>query len=200
MRAATGCSGATCPAAGLGWRGTCSTKPTVTGASTTISFVTAGCGRRPVSTIAHLIQLAIAPVFLLAGIAGILNVLAQRLSRVVDRGRGLERDFASFDESTRERASEEVLIIIRRMRIVNLAITACTASALFVCLVVAILFVADLAQIPFARPIAVLFILAMTLLIVGLSLFLAEIRLAARFVSIRHDLLALVPPRRSTDE
>ena len=45
----------------------------------------------PVSTIAHLIQLAIAPVFLLAGIAGILNVLAQRLSRVVDRGRGLER-------------------------------------------------------------------------------------------------------------
>lgn len=154
----------------------------------------------PVSTIAHLIQLAIAPVFLLAGIAGILNVLAQRLSRVVDRGRGLERDFASFDEATRERASDELLIIIRRMRIVNLAITACTASALFVCLVVAILFVAALAEIPFARLIAVLFILAMTLLIVGLTLFLAEIRLAARFVSIRHDLLPLAPPRRSTDE
>jgi hypothetical protein len=154
----------------------------------------------PVSTIAHLIQLAIAPVFLLAGIAGLLNVLAQRLSRVVDRGRGLERDFASFDEATRRRASEELLIIIKRMRIVNLAITACTASALFVCLVVAILFVADLAEIPFARPIAVLFIVAMTLLIVGLTLFLAEIRLAARFVSIRHDLLPLVPPGRSTDE
>lgn len=154
----------------------------------------------PVSTIAHLIQLAIAPVFLLAGIAGILNVLAQRLSRVVDRGRGLERDFASFDETTRERASEELLIIIRRMRIVNLAITACTASALFVCLVVAILFVAALAEIQFARPIAVLFIVAMTLLIVGLTLFLAEIRLAARFVSIRHDLLPLPGREHSTDE
>ncbi|HEX8621564.1 MAG TPA: DUF2721 domain-containing protein, partial [Allosphingosinicella sp.] len=139
-------------------------------------------------------------VFLLAGIAGILNVLASRLARIVDRGRSLERDFASFDEGTRERASEELLIIIRRMRIVNLAITACTASALFVCLVVAILFVADLAEIPFARPIAVLFIVAMTLLVVGLTLFLAEIRLAARFVSIRHDLLPLAPPRRSTDE
>jgi hypothetical protein len=145
----------------------------------------------PVSTIAHLIQLAIAPVFLLAGIAGLLNVLAQRLARVVDRGRSLERDFLSFDEATRVRASEELLVIIRRMRIVNLAITACTASALFVCLVVAILFVADLARIAFARPIAVLFVIAMSLLIVGLTLFLAEIRLAARFVSIRHDLLPL---------
>ncbi len=148
----------------------------------------------PVSTIAHLIQLAIAPVFLLAGIAGILNVLAQRLARVVDRGRSLEREYESFDEATREHAGAELDIILRRMNIVNLAITACTASALFVCLVVAILFVADLAQIAFARPIAVLFIMAMILLIVGLTLFLAEIRLAARFVSIRRDLLP--PPRR----
>jgi uncharacterized protein DUF2721 len=146
----------------------------------------------PVSTIAHLIQLAIAPVFLLAGIAGILNVLAQRLARVVDRARSLERDFPGFDEAARTRASAELLVIARRMRIVNLAITACTASALFVCLVVAILFVADLAKIAFARPIAVLFIIAMGLLIVGLTLFLAEIRLAARFIDIRRELL---PPR-----
>jgi hypothetical protein len=152
----------------------------------------------PVSTIAHLIQLAIAPVFLLTGIAGLLNVLAQRLARVVDRGRSLEHDFLSFDEATRERASEELLIIIRRMRIVNLAITAITASALFVCLVIAILFVADLAKIAVARPIAVLFIIAMGLLIVGLTFFLAEIRLAARFVSIRHDLLPLPGRERST--
>ncbi|MGA9582094.1 MAG: DUF2721 domain-containing protein [Allosphingosinicella sp.] len=145
----------------------------------------------PVATVANLIELAIAPVFLLAGIAGILNVLTQRLARIVDRGRSLERDFVSFDDSTRERASEELLVIIRRMRIVNKAITACTASALFVCLVIAILFVADLADIRFSRPIAVLFIVAMALLIIGLSLLLAEIRLAARFVSIRHDLLPL---------
>jgi hypothetical protein len=154
----------------------------------------------PVSTIAHLIQLAIAPVFLLAGIAGILNVLAQRLARVVDRGRNLEREYESFDEATREHAAAELDIILRRMWIVNLAITACTASALFVCLVVAILFVADLAQIAFARPIAVLFIVAMGLLIVGLTLFLAEIRLAARFVSIRRDLLPPPRPGRSTVE
>jgi type IV secretory pathway VirB6-like protein len=159
----------------------------------------------PVSTIAHLIQLAIAPVFLLAGIAGILNVLAQRLSRVVDRARSLERDYPSMAETERGRAGAELLVIARRMRLVNLAITACTASALFVCLVVAILFVADFARIEFGRPIAVLFILAMALLILGLTLFLAEIRAAARFLDIRRELLP--PPvegrrwrRRSTDE
>ncbi|HEX6376486.1 MAG TPA: DUF2721 domain-containing protein [Allosphingosinicella sp.] len=158
----------------------------------------------PVSTIAHLIQLAIAPVFLLAGIAGILNVLAHRLSRVVDRARSLERDLPSVGEAERTRAGAELLVIARRMRLVNLSITACTASALFVCLVVAILFVADFAKIEFARPIAVLFILAMALLILGLTLFLAEIRTAARFLDIRRELL---PPaegrrgrRRSTDE
>jgi hypothetical protein len=60
---------------------------------------------------------------------------------------------------------------------------------LFVCLVVAFLFVADLIEIGFARPIAVLFVLAMLLLIVGLVLFLHEIRLATRALHVRRELL-----------
>ena len=143
----------------------------------------------PVSTIAHLIQLAIAPVFLLAGIAGILNVLAQRLARVVDRARQLEAEFASMDEETRSRAMGELCILDRRMNVVNHAISACTASALFVCLVVAILFVAHLAEFGFAKTIALLFVLAMLLLIVGLVLFLYEIRLAMRSLRVRQELM-----------
>ncbi len=143
----------------------------------------------PVSTIAHLIQLAIAPVFLLAGIGAILNVLAQRLARVVDRARALQKELGGLDEGGRERAAAELLLLDRRMRVVNQAISACTASALFVCLVVAILFVADLARIAWGRPIAVLFIVAMLLLIVGLILFLYEIRLATRAIKARRDTL-----------
>ena len=143
----------------------------------------------PVSTIAHLIQLAIAPVFLLAGIGAILNVLAHRLARVVDRARHLESEFAGFDEATRARAAVEHCILDRRMTVVNQAISACTASALFVCLVVAILFVAEFAEIGFARAIAVMFIVAMLLLIVGLVLFLYEIRLAMRSLKVRRELL-----------
>ncbi len=147
----------------------------------------------PVSTIAHLIQLAIAPVFLLAGIGAILNVLAQRLARVVDRARALEREFEGLPDAQRQRAAAELVLLDRRMSVVNHAISACTASALFVCLVISILFVADLVGIGWGRPIAVLFILAMLLLIAGLLFFLYEIRLAARSLRVRQEFM---PHRR----
>src|ERR1044072_9455472 len=99
-----------------------------------------------VSTIAHQIQLAVAPVFLLAGIGSILNVMAGRLARVVERARTLERDFAAFDEETRVLATAELRILDLRMTVVNFALSACTAAALFVCVLVAMLFVAALSD------------------------------------------------------
>jgi hypothetical protein len=140
-----------------------------------------------VNEIAHLIQLAIAPVFLLAGVGSILNVLAQRLARVVDRARRLEVEFETLEPDGQGPARAELRLLDRRMTVVNLAISCCTASALFVCLVVAILFVADLASFRFGRPIAWLFILTMAMLICGLLLFLYEVRLAMRSLRIRRD-------------
>src|SRR6185369_17566181 len=81
-----------------------------------------------VTTIAHQIQLAVAPVFLLAGIGSILNVLAGRLARVVERARQLEREFSSFDDETRAAATAELHILDRRMTVVNLALSACTSA------------------------------------------------------------------------
>lgn len=146
-----------------------------------------------VSTIARQIELAVAPVFLLAGIGALLNVMAQRLARVVERGRSLEREFLGLDEETRRLAAAELRILDRRMTMVHLAITACTAAALFVCVLVAMLFVADLTDLAFGRPIAWLFILSMMLLILGLTLFLWEIRLAMHALRIRR---AGMPHRR----
>ena len=149
----------------------------------------------PVTAIANNIQLAIAPVFLLAGIGGILSVLANRLARVVDRARALETEFASYDEDARSRAAAELKLLDRRMSVVNHAISACTASALFVCLVVGIMFVADLADIRFGRSVAVMFVLAMTMLIVGLLLFLYEVRLAMQSLRIRREMMPGPGPR-----
>ncbi len=140
-----------------------------------------------VNEIAHLISLAIAPVFLLAGIGSILNVLAQRLARAVDRARRLEGEFDTLEPGDQEAASAELRLLDRRMTVVNLAISCCTASALFVCLVVAILFVADLAEFHFGRVIAYLFIVTMGVLICGLLLFLYEVRLAMRSIRLRRE-------------
>jgi hypothetical protein len=137
-----------------------------------------------ITTIAHQIQLAVAPVFLLAGIAGMINVLAHRLARVVDRSRQLESEPPDAHEPVHSLYLAEMRILDARMQVVNWALSCFTAGALFVCVVVAILFVAGLSNFAFGKPIALLFILAMVLLIVGLVLFLYEVRLATRALRI----------------
>lgn len=142
-----------------------------------------------VSDIAHTIQLALAPVFLLAGIAGILNMLAGRLARIVDRARILAREIVPPDDPARRDQASELRMIDRRMAVVNWAIFFCTASALAVCVVVAGLFVAALGGFGFARTVAVVFVLAMLLLITALLLFLVEVRLARNAVRVAEELL-----------
>ena len=138
----------------------------------------AGLHDPAVSAIASQIQLAVAPVFLLAGVGAILNVLASRLARVVDRARSLNAASASLDPVQREQAQVELRLLARRITCANLAIICCTASALLVCVVVAILFIAEPTRLGAARIIAALFIAAMGFLIAGLVLFLQEVRLA----------------------
>ena len=131
-----------------------------------------------VSAITAQIQLAVAPVFLLAGVGAFLNVLANRLSRVVDRSRGLAAAASVLDEAVQEQVRLERALLERRIRAANLAIICCTSSALFVCVLVATLFIAEPTGHAMGRIIAALFILAMALLIAGLLLFLQEVRLA----------------------
>jgi len=90
--------------------------------------------------IAHAIQLAIAPVFLLTGIAGLLGVMANRLARVIDRGRALEDAWPGFDEPARLQARAELVYLERRRKLASWSINFCTAAALLVCLVIAVLF------------------------------------------------------------
>lgn len=133
-----------------------------------------------ISAIASQIQLAVAPVFLLAGVGALLNVVASRLARVVDRARKVAAAAESLDPEESAQAKEELRLLAKRIKAANLAIVCCTASALFVCVVVAIMFIAEPTRIGADRVIAILFIVAMALLILGLMLFLYEIRLAMK--------------------
>ena len=136
------------------------------------------------SIIAHAIQLAVAPVFLLAGIGGVLNVVATRLARIVDRVRRLEREVPTADEELRRRELKELAVLDRRIRICHLSIGLCTAAALLICIVVIILFVAALVTMDFTVPVSLLFIAAMISLTAGLLLFLAEVTISTRSVRV----------------
>jgi hypothetical protein len=143
----------------------------------------------PVSTIAQLIQLSIGPVFLLAGVGAILNVLATRLARIVDRVRHLEEAFVGSSVVQQQMARSELKRLGKRMKLANWSIAVCTASALCVCLVVAILFIGGLEDSDFGRYIAALFVLTMALMVLGLILFLVEVRIAGRSLKVRYELL-----------
>lgn len=148
-----------------------------------------------VDTVAEIIQLAIAPVFLLAGIAGILNVLASRLARVIDRARTLEKDVPTAQGDVREAELHELVILDRRMTMCHWAIGLCTAAALLVCLVVMVLFVADLVKLNFAVPVSLLFIGAMLSVTLGLLLFLGEVTIATRSVRVSERFVLKGKPR-----
>lgn len=142
-----------------------------------------------VSNIAQTIQLAIAPVFLLAGIGAFLNVMVGRLTRVVDRARMLEDLHAASTGPEHDRHVWELRLLNRRMSVISSSITLCVTSAIAVCCLVGLLFITQLADLPYRRAVALAFVLAMLLLISGLVLFLYEIRLARRAIRIRSELL-----------
>ena len=142
-----------------------------------------------VSTIAETIQLSLSPVFMLAGIGALLNVLAGRLSRVVDRARALEHLHPRSSGPEHDRHVWELRLLNRRISVINAALLLAVASAVMTCLVVALLFVAELVKLHIGRYLAVAFITAMVLLISSLISFAREVRLSLIAIRIRPELL-----------
>jgi hypothetical protein len=135
----------------------------------------------PVNAIAAAIQLAIAPVFLLTGIGGILAVLTMRLGRVVDRLRLVQKRMAKMQsDEHRDLLYVETIALWRRIKTINWAMRLSVTSALLICLVIMILFIAAFIEFAVARLIAALFILAMLLLIAALVLVLLEVSISTK--------------------
>ncbi|MFT2090545.1 DUF2721 domain-containing protein [Paraglaciecola sp. 2405UD69-4] len=131
--------------------------------------------------IAEIIQIVVAPVFMLTGIAGFLNVMSGRLGRIVDRARIMERRVHTIKNPDYLKQSEkELKNLWRRITLINRSIGLCTASALFVCTMVASLFLGGFLLIDLSELIISLFVLALLLLIFALLMFLKEVQLATR--------------------
>ena len=134
-----------------------------------------------IEAVAGVIQLAVAPVFLLAGIAGLLGVLSTRLARIVDRARIIERRIpqATRDEQ-RGLLRRETTVLWRRIALINWAIRLCVSGALAICLVIIALFLGEFVSFNIAIAVAVLFVIAMVLIVSGLMFLLSEVNLSTR--------------------
>jgi len=130
--------------------------------------------------VAHVIQLSVAPVFLLTAIAGLMGVLANRLARAVDRAREIERLLDGTQVPHMDALRSEHAVCARRSALILRAIVLCVISGLLVCAVIVGLFVTayykgwpDL-----SRIVAGIFSCALLALIAGLLTFLREVYIA----------------------
>ncbi|MEZ0334395.1 MAG: DUF2721 domain-containing protein [Gemmatimonadales bacterium] len=137
-----------------------------------------------VSAVAHVIQLAVAPVFLLSGVGAMLSVLTNRLARIIDRARALEDLYPSAGAERRPQMELDLRTLARRARLINQAISLCTTCALLVCAVIAALFTGAFLQADLSALVGLMFIVAMLALIGALVNFLREIQIATRSVRI----------------
>ena len=124
------------------------------------------------------IQLSVAPVFLLAGIGALMNVLSGRLVRIVDTAKQLRATrevTGSMDERTRR-------IYRQRMKLTMRAIALLTATTLLISAVVAAMFLSVVFQLNLTAVVVPLFISAMVLLMLASLCFLREVQLAAKLL------------------
>ncbi|AYA66119.1 MULTISPECIES: DUF2721 domain-containing protein [unclassified Alteromonas] len=136
-----------------------------------------------ITPLSELIKIAVAPVFLLAGIAGFLNVMSGRLGRISDRVRVAERNIQTFADAERiQKNKREIIMLWRRVGVINWAIGLCVTAGLLVCSVIVTLFSGELWRINLDTLVITLFILAMASLISALLVFLVEVRLATKTI------------------
>jgi len=129
--------------------------------------------------IGHIIQLAIAPVFLLSAICTNLLVLINRLARIIDRSRTLEE---RLDVAYNDNYMNELDVLYRRSHLINISITLSTACGLFVCLIIALLFIGDTTNATLDKYIAGMFVAAVFCLIGSFGYLLREIFIASAFM------------------
>jgi hypothetical protein len=134
-----------------------------------------------IATVASVIDIAVAPVFLLAGISGLLVVLTNRLGRTIDRSRSLQSsESAALPDAHRQAIERELAALLRRIRLAHTAISLSTLSAILVCLVIVALFMGSLLQFNVSLFVASLFIVCMLILSLAFGAFLLEVLISTR--------------------
>src|SRR5438067_13552000 len=132
-----------------------------------------------ISDIGHVIQLSIAPVVLLTGVATKLTVLMNRLARIIDRTRVLRDELR---KGPNPECHEELDVLYQRWKLINYALTSSTGCGFLICVIIAFLFCGDITSIPLDKYIAGMFVLAMVALILSFSFLLREVFVSFRYM------------------
>lgn len=124
------------------------------------------------------LQMSIGPVIVISGAGLVLLSMTNRFGRVIDRVRILAQARRATSAGDGDRISKELTNLMRRARILRLAIAFASTSVLVAASLVIVLFLAVVLQLDAAMLVIVMFILCMGLLITSLLFFIADVNVS----------------------
>ena len=137
--------------------------------------------------IVPVLQLSIGPVILISGAGLVLLSMTNRYGRVIDRSRSLAESLrqVSMDETSRFRS--QILILIRRARLLRMAIAFTSTSLLLAAVLIIALFLVALLKLSAVLLIIILFSACMIFLILGLIAFLIDVNVSLSALKLEID-------------
>jgi hypothetical protein len=132
----------------------------------------------PLSELIPVLQIAIAPVILISGVGLLLLSLTNRFGRAVDRTRQIHHEMRAATAADRPRLANQVEVIYRRARLIQLSIIMGALSALFAAMLIVALFLTALMKWESAIVISLFFIGCLVSLVASLITFIMDIRLS----------------------
>ncbi len=151
----------------------------------------------PLPTVAQLVpvlQTAIGPTILISGVGLLLLTMTNRLGRAIDRARLLAKE-ALTAETQKERVSAQLQVLWRRARLIRLAITLASMSALAAAILIIVLFLTALWQFETAWLIGTVFIACMLCLIGSLVVFIHDVNQSLAALKLELSSVKDVRPR-----
>ena len=139
-------------------------------------------------SILHAVQLAVAPVFMLAAVAGMIGTVASRLARIVDRARVLEERLEAGTAKDPEDLRWELDRLRLRGRFCNASVALLVICGMAIGATVMALFIGETSLIPAERLVPALFLGAVGAFVLALLLFLAETLLATHVLRFKKHL------------
>lgn len=134
-------------------------------------------------SISHGIQLAVAPVFLLTAVAGMIGAVANRLARIIDRARLVEVQLRGpCDADARAAILHELGELRTRGHLANSSIALLTLCGFLIGATIVVLFLGETTSLEMRRVAVGGFLSAVICFMLALAGFLAETLIAARIL------------------
>ncbi|HTZ35263.1 MAG TPA: DUF2721 domain-containing protein [Stellaceae bacterium] len=130
----------------------------------------------------HMIQVALTPVFLLNGVATLLNVFSSRLARVADRVNAAARQLEVADATTAAALSAQLEHLRKRSHVLDAAVALGAAGGAMTCLTVLALFIGEAGGFAVAAVLFITFGLAIGCTLVAIGAYATEMMMASRGV------------------